>query len=1106
MAYLFCRNLLKRHLQRHIIDGYDEKLTLLKRWRERRDTGDRVSKEELQGDFLQSIFGHLLGYKSKREAPDGQWNMRIEMNKEEKRWATAILGYYSEAREDTQVVIILQAFGTPLDRLKKYVRKEYSTPLIEDLYNTCKFNRCQWVILSNMEEIGLYEVGRGIEDDELFYMEKLENEKEFKRFHSLLCRDHLISETGKSTTALLRERTREYRKSISASFYTLYRDTRIQLIEELKENNKTYNLEILLEKAQKLLNRVIFICFCEDRGLLPGDLLHHTMQRGKESRRSSETAIFHEIKNLFKVIHQGSSYTIPLHNRSLFEPDDILDNLVIRDEFFVSIHKITDYDFKQDLDSKILGHIFEESISDLERVRASIQQNEYNMKSSRRKREGIYYTPSCIVKYIVKNSLGRYLEGICQELGEDKLPDIESASTPQIERTFIDEHLMFYREYEERLKEVRVLDPACGSGAFLFEAFDYLLDEYRWIEAQVSHLLKRERSMGKKRLYYKSILQKNLFGVDLSEESVEITKLSLWLKTACRGEPFIDLEDTIKCGNALVHDPHIAGNKAFQWEEAFPEIMIDGGFDVVIGNPPYVSFGLRDVGKIVDGEEEYLRKRFYSAEYKLSIYSLFIELGILRLKRKGMMGFIIPDSFLLGRYYSKLRELILRECTIIEISLLQRDFWKNGSIGKPVILILKRETSSPHHQLQSRCYKDILAFEEQCYDQLSYPQEEFSHLPYNRFRLFFREEERLLVEKIERDSIYLKELKVSVHTGIRSKIGQGKICSTTYQGPDWRQGLIKGGQVERYIYHYRDDYIRVDPDVLYSGGWDSRIVQNPKLLMRQTGDALIVSYDDLGLYHLNNLHSLSALHSNAHLKYIMAVLNSKLLTYYYRLISLESGRSMAQTDIETIEKLPFKEIVLREQIPFIEVSNEMHYLKKKMTDSKTSLHVILSKYGRNSRKRIKDLQEETSFQRIYSGRARRVRPFTVRINDRSITLYTAGSSHGQYELLSLYVKDDYRRQYIKLILENLTEEELEEINRFRGNILDRVLQIEIPHYDEDQVVHRVVNEWEDQKREISDLQREIEKMEVQIDRMVYKLYGLCGEEIELVEGGFRFFS
>jgi type II restriction/modification system DNA methylase subunit YeeA len=175
-----------------------------------------------------------------------------------------------------------------------------------------------------------------------------------------------------------------------------------------------------------------------------------------------------------------------------------------------------------------------------------------NKKQSKRKKDGIFYTPEYIVDYIVQNSLMKYLsekEDACLA----KYKDEQKA----------------YQAYQQILQNVKVLDPACGSGAFLVKVFDVLYAENQRVGKLIGALFDESNT-------YKNILTNNIYGVDLNPESVEITKLSLWLKSAQKGKKLNNLDTNIKCGNSLIDDPAVAGERAFDWHKEFASIMAAG--------------------------------------------------------------------------------------------------------------------------------------------------------------------------------------------------------------------------------------------------------------------------------------------------------------------------------------------------------------------------------------------------------------------------------------------------------------------------------------------------------------------------------------------------
>lgn len=184
-----------------------------------------------------------------------------------------------------------------------------------------------------------------------------------------------------------------------------------------------------------------------------------------------------------------------------------------------------------------------------------------------------------------------------------------------------------------------------------------------------------------------------------------------------------------------------------------------------------------------------------------------------------------------------------------------------------------------------------------------YSQNYYKDIEYNRFRMLFSEEEYYLVKKI--DSSYPKLFDFfRGHTGIRSKIGQKNIVEKYKKTELYKKGIVSGGQISKYYIEYCDDYINIDKSILHGGGFDKEIIENKKILLRQTSDKIVSAIDVNGYYHLNNVHSFAPINNVCFIEYIISILNSKLLDFYYKKISLEEGRAMAQIDIEVIEKVP----------------------------------------------------------------------------------------------------------------------------------------------------------------------------------------------------------
>lgn len=1114
MSTLFSARDLDEVLYSYTLEDMERKRALLSEWREGLRLREGREERELSSWFLKILFVEILGYKERVEGgAEDFWTMRIEDPSFQSRRPAALLGFYARKREVTEAIVSLIDPNLPLHRVGRGTTRERVSPVHEAFNTSSLYEDCQWIILTNMQEIRLYRVHER-ESYESFSLYGLREDRALKRFYYLLCRENLISQESKGSTLIHSQKAIELRERCMVGFYPLYREALIQLVEGLRESNPLYDTGILLEKGQRILYRLIFLRICEEKGLRP-KRLEDALCRAMGEEESRDPRPLMEMLGLVKK-DRGQTRPSTLLSYKLFQEDPLLERLVLERDSFSVLYELSIFDAYSSSPSDFLANLFEESIGDKERIETAIEGEGHSTKRSKRKREGIYYTPSPITHYILERTLGTYLERVWDQLGKKGLREIDSTTSTTTTTTLRpgsssrDDLLLLLREYRERLKEVRILDPACGTGAFLAKAFDYLLQEYRFIQDQILSLQEEpsyvyEEEEGSFRT---SLLGEILYGVDLSKEAVETTRFILWLKAQDHGNKTLpSLKETIKSGNSLIHDPNLAGEKAFSFEREFSHVLEDGGFHVVVGNPPYVSFGLRGTGRVSKREDRFIRDTYTTAEYKVSLYALFIELGLSLLGRGGLFGYILPDSFLLGRYYSKLRQYILSESHLHEISLFFQDFWKLITVGKPVILILEKKQEGKGRKeettplFKSRYYQDIGAFQREISRDLSYSQDEFWDLPYFRFRLFFQAHEKRLVEKMEEDSILFREA-VSIHSGIRSKIGQRLIVAKKKKGPLWQRGLIKGGQIERYLLHERGDYIHVNPSLLFPGGWDPTIIKREKLLIRQTGDSLIVAYDDRGLYHLNNIHTISLKRKEYALNYILALLNSRLFTYYYRLISLEFGRSMAQTDIETLEKLPLKHLSLREQRPFVEKAERIRESKEELKTYPATLPLLLSQERETPLTKLKEIVKERKGSIIlYSGRAKKLGSLAVSIEKGGLTISASKGDGTWCELIYLDIKDREMCQYLNLFLENLTLEQVEAMQRWRGNLVERVLNLQLPGLGCRQYVKRVMKRWKSFERKRSDLQRRLEEKDREVDAMVYKLYGLTQEEIERVERG-----
>jgi chaperonin cofactor prefoldin len=1106
MANLFNHNLIKTHIQSHQIENFDEKLKMIQGWKKSIQTNKGVNEKALQEAFITGVFERVLGYTIIGQAET--WTMSREVSTEiDATTPDGILGFYSANESTTQAVIELKSPRISLDKKQNRAGKDYGTPVDQAFGYASKYDRCSWVIVSNMNEIRLYKVGRSQEYYESFFINDLDNIDEFKKFHLLLCKENLIRKEGQSTTFSLSEKTKEHIQDISVSFYNLYKNIRIQLFEELKTSNPGIESSILVEKAQKFLDRIIFICFCEDLGLLPNDLLHHAIQRGKESFSDSEYVIWQEIRGVFRAIDAGSpKHNIPAYNGGLFAFDEMLDNLLIRNCFFDAIYEISAYDFGTDLDVNILGHIFEQSISDIEELKADVQNEEFDPQKSRRKKDGIYYTPSYITKYIVENSLGKCLEDIRKDLGENDLPDIDSATASQLEGRYKKKLLQFYRNYEAKLQLVKVLDPACGSGAFLNQAFDFLLEEYRWIHGKLAELKEGQISIFDSDAYQRSVLQNNLYGVDLNEESVEITKLSLWLKTADSRNALPYLDNNIKCGNSLIDNPEVTGDKAFKWQEEFPEILTGGGFDVVIGNPPYVR-----AHNLPSEQKKYFMNNYVSATGQYDLYVLFYEISIKLLANKGYFGFITSNKFMVANYGIGLREYLHDNVKFLQIVDVSSDDVFKGVSVYPFIVILQKCLDSVERLNNIISYfssiSTVISIENNV---AAIPQSDINKDNFI-IDLNITKDNQSIFKKMEgKGSIQIKKISelFCVTRGFRPppqdlipSIEQVKTNPSAYHK------YLTGKDVGiSYLIKWAGNYVLYD-ETLISESKPVEVFQKPKVVFRDIGLRLNASYDRDGYLCLKTIYFLYNKNDGRKtpLKYVLAVLNSKLMHFYfvnkYEIMHIQGGYLRFRKQF--VEQLPIaitSETVEGKIVGV--VSNIIDYKQNLLQlTHNANFGNITEKYtsqtGGNTISSICRLND--FYNPVYTGRASKIDSLLLTINDAILSIYnTAGTKNN--EIVKFEARDHYQRQYLKLFLENLTEEQLAEINQYSGNMLDKVLQITIPDYAKPEVVRKVVNKWNQLQTEIKELEKKIEATDKEIDQMVYELYGLTNDEIGLIEG------
>ena len=610
----------------------------------------RQNETQIESDFKERIVQGLLGYKTFSSSGD-DYHVIPQYPIAGKRVDLA-LGHFNKHDDSKNECIApfeLKGAKTVLDAIMSGRNK---TPVQQAWDYAMDVKGAKWVLVSNYVEIRLYAVGYGRQDYERFPLELLTDPKEYQRFYQLLCKENLLG--GQTHDWLKQSEAQD--KDITNRLYQDYKIIRHNVIHAIQDNNKEVVFEDAVGMAQVILDRVLFIAFAEDKGLLPSDSLK---QAYEHKDPYNPKPVWENFKGLFRSIDEGNpSLNIPKYNGGLFAFNPTIDNLELTDEIFQGFKKIGDYDFQSEISVTILGHIFEQSISDIEALKEFGDLN-LKIKDGKRKKEGVVYTPDSITRFIVEKTLGDYVVKRRTELLEDFITKgswqqfkvgESTAGEPLAKWKSQAAELEYWRSYQELLKTIRIVDPACGSGAFLVAAFDYMYGEYDRVNIRIAEL---RGGTGDVFDLNKEILNNNLYGVDINPESIEITKLSLWLKTAQRGKILNSLDDNLRVGDSVIEDSSFT-HRAFSWKEAFPEVFEDGGFDVVLGNPPYVRM------EYLKELKPYLEKRYEVTSDRADLYAYFFELGLRILKpNTGRMGYISSNTFFKTGSGENLRKYLL---------------------------------------------------------------------------------------------------------------------------------------------------------------------------------------------------------------------------------------------------------------------------------------------------------------------------------------------------------------------------------------------------------------------------------------------------------------
>jgi hypothetical protein len=694
---LFGLEVLRQYLRDHSrtkIPHLEARLAALRGWLDAiSDT--KATESTLEGGFVAQVLVNVLGYTPFPGAAGEKPTLYVKPGSR----LTGIpgtpdvtLGRFTETAAEFDAVLESKTPGTDLDRPQP--RAGGASPVEQAFGYGTQILGVRWVIVSDMVRIRLYSVESDAEYEEIDLRRclvpgSLEPEEEFDRLYWLLHARQLLGADDASPVGRLHSRTAAEQLRIREGFYDAYYRIRADLHAAVREASKdlpqTQDEDALLSATQRLLDRLLFLYYCEDHPeqLIPHNTVRDLVLLGARMPGAGQAKIYRMLKELFREVDQGSppgsGLNVLGYNGELFKQHPIIDVIDLPDSLARKKYVVSDrngaakviegvwglhaYDFWRDLNEHLLGHIFEESLSDLVELR-SYDPAPVGEKLRERKRHGIFYTSSLLADFLSGSAVQALLDERAPRAGGGEDLEITLARR------------------REAITSLRIIDVTCGSGAFLVSAYRELLFEY-WRTVASAEALDRRGAAGTldvfdvtERVSQAALLRDCLFGIDLLPQATEIAKLALWLRSSRKGEKVSDLSHNIVAGDAL------------DLEAALGSVSKElGGFDLVIGNPPW--------GAEMDESNRLKAVHLLglSAEDDWDSWELFTLLGMSALRRGGRLAYVLPDSFLYPAK-ARLRARLAEMGTIEKVLNLGPD-WFGPEVRMSTVLVQLRRGDDP---------------------------------------------------------------------------------------------------------------------------------------------------------------------------------------------------------------------------------------------------------------------------------------------------------------------------------------------------------------------------------------------------------------------------
>ena len=945
-----------------------------------------MKEEEYQDGFLDDLFVNILGYIKR---PNAGFNLVREKKNEadSKKADGAIL-------KNDMPLAVIELKGTDTTDLDKVTNQGFG-------YKN-NHKECVYVVISNFEKLRFF-IHHAVDYIEfnLFTLSK----EDFTTLWLCLHSDNLLD----NIPAKIKAESVVKEEDITKNLYKDYSTFKQELWQSIVNLNPEGDPLMFYKKTQKLIDRFLFIFFAEDAGLLPPNSISRMVERWQMLKDEDAYKPLYDIfKQYFGYINTGRPGKTPqdeifAYNGGLMLEDEILESITISDDVLLKhVSRLTTYDFSSEVDVNILGHIFENSLNDIEAVTAELEGQEIDKSKTKRKKDGVFYTPKYITKYIVDNTVGK----LCDEKKvELNIIDEEYAKgrTNRKKETLkqLDENLQAYRNW---LLNITICDPACGSGAFLNEALEYLMEEHGYIDELESQLLGAGFTFPGVENH---ILENNIFGVDINDESIEIAKLSLWLRTAQRGRKLTSLNNNIKCGNSLIDDPSVAGEKAFNWQNEFPTVFAKGGFDVIIGNPPYV---LCQPSNTKDEILDYY-KSFKVASYKIDLFHLFFEKSINILNNDGFLGFITPNTYLNNMYIKPLRHFILHNTRVEQVINYRDIVFEDAGVDVATLILKNSNVINDKMQLfvVEKSIQQLVGLKHQ--NKWLEDKENLFNLNID-FAINF-------INVVPLSSVCSSYFGIQAYDR-KTSISDAKLDDNHYP-------LIDGGDINNFSNSIPKKYFNFLPEKIKSGG-DYKFYKNKRIVISQIGATPIVGLVDGGVLGSNTLYNINITNNDYHLNYILCILNSTLLKKYWIAKYSDGKKLFPKIKGFQLKELPIKTTSQENQQRFIVIADLMLSVN-------TDLLNIINSF-------LQLLQSKFLIEKL------------------------SAKLKNWYELEFSEFSKELKKAKVQLTL----SEEAEWMQYFN-----------------------------EQRQKAQTLKSEIDKTDKEIDRMVYELYGLTQEEIQIVK-------